>query len=86
MHTREEEARCIACGCTDLRACAGGCYWLDVNRDDGTGVCSKCPKSLTQWRNQQADDALAATARHNEEQGAGDGGQPSLLQIGPTDI
>lgn len=30
------ERKCIACGCTDSRACAGGCYW--VTKD----LCSNC--------------------------------------------
>jgi transcription elongation factor Elf1 len=54
------EAVCVGCGCSDLRACAGGCSWLAVNRDDGTGVCSNCGKRLTAWRHQQAQDAADA--------------------------
>jgi hypothetical protein len=53
-------AVCAGCGCTDLRACAGGCSWLAVNRDDGTGVCSNCSKSLTAWRHQQVQDRIDA--------------------------
>jgi hypothetical protein len=30
--------RCIACGCTDARACAGGCSWVSVNPPK----CSAC--------------------------------------------
>lgn len=30
------EPRCRACGCTDDRACLGGCDWVD---DD---LCSNC--------------------------------------------
>jgi hypothetical protein len=67
---------CINCGCTDLRACAGGCSWLGVNHSDGTGVCSNCPKQLTAWRAQQADQA--APVRSAE--------QPDLIQIGPFDV
>jgi len=29
---------CRVCGCTDMRACEGGCYW--VERD----LCSRCEK------------------------------------------
>lgn len=53
-------AVCACCGCTDLRACQGGCSWLAVNRDDGTGVCSNCPKALTAWRHQQVQSRLDA--------------------------
>lgn len=28
--------RCRGCGCTDARACAGGCYWV------GDDLCSRC--------------------------------------------
>lgn len=28
--------RCRRCGCTDKRACAGGCYWVEA------ALCSKC--------------------------------------------
>ncbi len=27
---------CVACGCTDERACPGGCYWYEP------GLCSAC--------------------------------------------
>lgn len=45
-------ARCVGCGCTDLCACnvIGGCWWLDVDYDDGTGVCSECPDHLEAWQ------------------------------------
>lgn len=38
---------CRGCGCNDLQACAGGCWWvaLDVPGHDGpqpTGVRSAC--------------------------------------------
>lgn len=29
---------CRACGCTDLRACPGGCYWVSLD------LCSACAK------------------------------------------
>lgn len=54
------EAVCVGCGCSDLHACSGGCSWLAVNREDGTGVCSNCGKRLTAWRHQQAQDAADA--------------------------
>jgi len=67
---------CTNCGCTELRACPGGCSWLGVNHQDGTGVCSRCPKHLTAWRAQQADQTAQTR----------DASQRELLQIGPTDI
>lgn len=30
--------KCIRCGCTDERACVGGCYWLSRKPP----VCSRC--------------------------------------------
>jgi hypothetical protein len=27
---------CRGCGCTEARACAGGCFWV------GRGLCSRC--------------------------------------------
>lgn len=37
-----DEARCTKCGCTDSQACEGGCSWVTVDREAGTGVCSSC--------------------------------------------
>ena len=36
------EATCIRCGCTDSKACEGGCSWLWVDRKIGRGLCSQC--------------------------------------------
>lgn len=35
----DEQERCIHCGCTQNRACPGGCAWLDTNHT----VCSAKP-------------------------------------------
>lgn len=35
---------CRFCGCTDERACRGGCWWADATRT----VCSACMED--QWR------------------------------------
>jgi hypothetical protein len=42
-------ASCIGCGCTDSHACLGGCHWLVVNRNQGVGVCSRCPSWKSRW-------------------------------------
>ncbi|RDI25198.1 hypothetical protein DFR41_104255 [Pseudacidovorax intermedius] len=36
------DAKCIACGCTDSRACMGGCSWAWVDREARQGLCSSC--------------------------------------------
>jgi len=40
-------ATCIYCGCDDLHACmeeesGDACYWIEVDREKGVGVCSCC--------------------------------------------
>jgi ferredoxin len=32
----EEPRRCRVCGCTDLQACPGGCFWVEED------LCSQC--------------------------------------------
>lgn len=34
--------RCVACGCDDDHACEEGCWWIEVDRARGIGVCSSC--------------------------------------------
>jgi len=36
------ERVCIVCGCTDSRACPGGCTWRIKHKGTNTGVCSRC--------------------------------------------
>jgi hypothetical protein len=36
---------CALCGCTDERACEGGCSWVTEDRNDGGNCCSKCAES-----------------------------------------
>lgn len=35
-------ATCTSCGCTDARACRGGCWWIQLDRENRTGLCSSC--------------------------------------------
>lgn len=38
---------CVHCGCTDSRACMGGCTWMIKHQATNTGVCSQCvPKEI----------------------------------------
>lgn len=46
---KQPEATCIGCGCTDSRACAGGCSWLRLDRHKRVGVCSQCEDDLARW-------------------------------------
>ena len=37
-----EPGRCVRCGCTDERACEGGCHWADETHR----LCSACVNAL----------------------------------------
>ncbi|CAN5889278.1 hypothetical protein BH11PSE1_BH11PSE1_10510 [soil metagenome] len=36
-----DEVACRMCGCTDSRACEGGCYWVEAD------LCSACEAMIT---------------------------------------
>lgn len=36
------ERQCVQCGCTDSKACPGGCSWVEEHPATPTGVCSTC--------------------------------------------
>ena len=40
------EATCVYCGCTDSKACAGSCTWVELHQHTPTGVCSGCTASI----------------------------------------
>ena len=40
---------CIGCGCTESRACPGGCSWTRIDREANIGVCSRCVRSVADW-------------------------------------
>jgi hypothetical protein len=40
------ERACRGCGCTDRRACPGGCAWVLLDIEADTGVCSACAHRL----------------------------------------
>ncbi|MBI2770027.1 MAG: hypothetical protein HYX47_10415 [Burkholderiales bacterium] len=86
---RPTHTTCIGCGCTDLRACDGGCSWLAADHDARTGVCSRCPTQLTAWRNQRAEadwDELLELPDRRAAASSPDSNTASLIQIGRTDI
>jgi hypothetical protein len=37
-HHRITPGQCRYCGCTDERACPGGCWWMD----EAHTICSRC--------------------------------------------
>lgn len=37
-----QSGRCFVCGCTDGRACRGGCGWADV----WATLCSRCARNM----------------------------------------
>lgn len=39
---QSDQRHCVVCGCTDNRACPGGCSWAMLHQGTPTGVCSKC--------------------------------------------
>ncbi len=40
------ERTCVYCGCTDSKACAGGCCWVEKHKATPTGVCSQCTEAM----------------------------------------
>jgi hypothetical protein len=38
MHMPKKVRTCRICGCDDLHACEGGCYWIS----DSDDLCSRC--------------------------------------------
>lgn len=49
--------RCRECGCTDLQACAGGCWWV------GPDLCSTCEKKTPQASQPTSRGAVTPTDR-----------------------
>jgi hypothetical protein len=40
---------CRGCGCTDLRACPGGCSWVLLDIESPSGICSTCAEEVCLW-------------------------------------
>ena len=38
----QQEPSCAVCGCTEWRACEGGCFWAYKPKKDQPLVCSNC--------------------------------------------
>lgn len=69
------DATCVACTCTDRRACPGGCSWLELDREHGIGLCSQCADRRPAWpewrKNVIAALAKAGTPRGRALKAAG---------------
>jgi hypothetical protein len=45
-----DERICVNCGCSDLRACQNGCYWIEEDETSIFGICSNCEESLENFK------------------------------------
>ncbi|MGP3990872.1 DUF6919 domain-containing protein [Streptomyces sp. 3N207] len=52
-----ENGRCIGCGCTDKRACLGGCWWVSRGVHD---LCSSCAPDTRMPDHYVVDDETSA--------------------------
>ncbi|BBL69720.1 hypothetical protein [Methylogaea oryzae] len=43
------ERTCVACGCTDSRACPEGCHWVWLSTEKPVGICSVCAPAFGAW-------------------------------------
>ncbi len=59
------EFTCVYCGCTDSRACAGGCSWIETHEHTPTGVCSNCI-GRTAWNDAPAAALIIRTLRRQK--------------------
>lgn len=41
-HKLKIQTTCRGCGCTDSAGCLVGCWWVELDRATGTGLCSNC--------------------------------------------
>lgn len=53
---------CRRCGCTDARACAGGCEWIAES-----DVCSACLTTVEQMFYQDLIDAITTGERNGRK-------------------
>ncbi len=42
MRRRRTEHKCRCCGCTESRACVGGCAWDPDELRRGRRICTRC--------------------------------------------
>jgi hypothetical protein len=46
----KKERVCLGCGCSDMHACENGCFWLEIDRDSGFGICSECEEFIDDYK------------------------------------
>lgn len=44
-----DERICVGCGCSDYRACADGCCWIDEDEKSIFGICSNCEEEINKY-------------------------------------
>jgi hypothetical protein len=44
---------CLGCGCSDLRGCPLGCWWVRLAVRFRVGLCSQCVSSLARKRSRR---------------------------------
>lgn len=64
------ERACRMCGCTDMRACAGGCSWVEED------LCSACDENMN-------DDVIAAGETVEADLAAMDAGPDGFCPAAP---
>lgn len=79
----KKERACIRCGCTEARACVGGCNWLERYFDDPTlarkfalDICSAC---LTVHEDNLLDDLLESHTALRDAKDANDRLQATVI-------
>ena len=64
-----EERTCVYCGCSESRACKGGCCWIERHPATPTGVCSNCGPQQVEVLKQNYQFLIAvAVADKNQTQ------------------
>ncbi len=43
---KPKEAKCVACGCTESRACPEGCGWAVLDTPSRMGICTVCARRM----------------------------------------
>ena len=57
------QGTCRVCGCTQARACTGGCYWVSED------LCSACHHAMPPFDRRERDGAIGLEARRAAHDG-----------------